>query len=88
MTSAQAGRGGSSPAHLRSLADGRAATRRMAGDLLTHVPDVGDVVTQRLLDAWVEQAADTLLALSDALEERLLARGGATAPDGHIRTRP
>jgi hypothetical protein len=60
----------------------------MAGDLLTHVPDVGDVVTQRLLDAWVEQAADTLLALSDALEERLLARGSATAPDGHIRTRP
>jgi hypothetical protein len=60
----------------------------MAGDLLTHVPDVGDVVTQRLLDAWVEQAADTLLALSDALEERLLARGSTMAPDGHLRARP
>lgn len=85
MTSAQ-GRGRSSPAQLRSLADGRAATRRMAGDLLTHVPDVGDVVVQRLLDAWVEQAADTLLALSDALEERLLTAGSTTAPEQRLRT--
>lgn len=85
MTSAQ-GRGSASPAQLRSLADGRAATRRMASDLLTHVPDVGDVVVQRLLDSWVEQAADTLLALSDALEERLLSPGSTAMPEHHVRT--
>jgi hypothetical protein len=60
----------------------------MAGELLTHVPDVGDVSTQRLLDAWVEQAADTLLALSDALEERLLAHGSTTARDARLRVEP
>jgi hypothetical protein len=60
----------------------------MAGDLLTHVPDVGDVAVQRLLDAWVEQAADTLLALSDALEERLLAQGSTTSRGGRQRAGP
>jgi hypothetical protein len=47
----------------------------MSDDLLTHLPDLGDLPTQRALDAWVEQAADTLRALSEALEERLLELG-------------
>jgi hypothetical protein len=47
----------------------------MSDDLLTHLPDLGDLPTQRALDAWVEQGADTLRALSEALEERLLELG-------------
>ena len=65
------------PATLRALATSRAATRSMSDELLTHVPDLGDLPTQRALDAWVEQAADTLRALSEALEERLLDLGSA-----------
>jgi hypothetical protein len=34
-------------------------------------------VTQRAVDAWVEQAADTLRALAEACEERLLEVGRA-----------
>ena len=56
----------------------------MSDDLLTHLPDLGDLPTQRALDAWVEQAADTLRALSEALEERLLDLGSTrgTRPTG------
>ncbi|HET6667568.1 MAG TPA: hypothetical protein VFG98_09835 [Intrasporangium sp.] len=60
------------PATLRALTRARSLTRELADDLLTHLPDLGDIGTQRELDTWVEQAADTLRALSDALEERLL----------------
>ena len=60
------------PATLRALTRARRVTRDLAEDLLTHLPDLGDIGTQRELDAWVEQAADTLRALSDAMEERLL----------------
>ena len=52
----------------------------MSDDLLTHLPDLGDLPTQRALDAWVEQAADTLRALSEALEERLLDLGVDARP--------
>jgi len=52
----------------------------MSDDLLTHLPDLGDLPTQRALDAWVEQAADTLRALSEALEERLLELGSKRSP--------
>jgi hypothetical protein len=65
------------PATLRALATARSTTRSLSEELLTHVPDVGDLPTQRALDAWVEQAADTLAALSEALEERLLELGAA-----------
>ncbi|MCU1536734.1 MAG: hypothetical protein JWP82_1085 [Humibacillus sp.] len=65
------------PATLRALAATRARTRELSDDLLGHLPDVGDLTTQRLLDAWVEQAADTLRALSEAAEERLLELGRA-----------
>lgn len=64
--------GTADPATLRALTAARSATRTMSDDLLTHLPDIGDLPTQRALDAWVEQAADTLRALSEALEERLL----------------
>ena len=60
------------PATLRALTRARRVTRDLADDLLTHLPDLGDIGTQRQLDTWVEQAADTLRALSDAIEERLL----------------
>lgn len=67
--------GTADPATLRALVTARATTRTMSDDLLTHLPDLGDLPTQRALDAWVEQAADTLRALSEALEERLLELG-------------
>lgn len=85
MTTARPG-GGFAAGLVPALVEGRAVTRAMATELLTHLPDVGEVATQRLLDAWVEQAADTLLALSDALEERILEIGaGRSHPD---RARP
>ena len=67
--------GAADPATLRALADARAGARSLSDALLTHLPDVGDLATQRLLDAWVEQGADTLRALAEALEERLLDLG-------------
>src|SRR3954471_15622992 len=67
------------PGTLRALATGRSSTRTLSDDLLTHLPDLGDLPTQRALDAWVEQAADTLRALSEALEERLLDLGATPA---------
>ena len=69
-------------AALRALAAARLETRAMSDTLLDHLPDIGDLTTQRLLDAWVEQAADALRALSEAAEERLLDLGRASAPDG------
>ena len=38
-----------------------------SADLLDHYVETGDVVTQHLVDGLVEQAADTLRALTDAL---------------------
>jgi len=62
-------------ATLRALTAARSVSREQADELLTHLPVVGDPATQRLLDAWVEQAADTLRAVSEALEERLIDLG-------------
>jgi hypothetical protein len=80
-------------ATLRALTATRSATRTMSDALLTHVPDLGDLPTQRALDAWVEQAADTLRALSETVEERLLDLGSRragtavdTSPDPAPRT--
>ncbi|GAA2489447.1 hypothetical protein [Terrabacter carboxydivorans] len=77
MTDGSPGAGAADPAILRALTTGRSTTRTMSDELLTHLPDLGDLPTQRALDAWVEQAADTLRALSEALEERLLELGSA-----------
>jgi hypothetical protein len=65
---------------LRALAATRAAARDQADELLLHVPVVGDLGVQRLLDGWVEQAADTLRAVSEAAEERLLELGRSSEP--------
>lgn len=73
---------------VQALAEGRSLTRELAGDLLTHMPELGSPVEQRRLDAWVEQAADTLLALSDTLEERLLELGRSVPAEEHRRVRP
>ena len=88
MTDGSPGAGAADPAILRALTTARSATRTMSDELLTHLPDLGDLQTQRALDAWVEQAADTLRALSEALEERLLDLGSAAAPDVASRARP
>src|SRR3954451_3204005 len=83
MTERRWGPGRADPATLRSLTDARSTTRTLSDELLTHLPDLGDLPTQRALDAWVEHAADTLRALSESLEERLLELGSApTSPAG------
>ncbi|MGO4598202.1 hypothetical protein [Terrabacter sp. 2RAF25] len=87
MSEGNRGPGVADPATLRALTTSRAAARSMSDELLTHLPDLGDLPTQRALDAWVEQAADTLRALSEALEERLLDLGSAAAHDSSGRAR-
>jgi hypothetical protein len=80
--------GAADPATLRALTTSRSTTRALSDELLTHLPDLGDLPTQRALDAWVEQAADTLRALSEALEERLIHLGTAPVSDAAAFTRP
>ena len=63
-------------------------TRDLAEELLTHLPDVGDLPTQRALDHWVEQAADSLRALSEAMEERLIDVGNGAGNDAGHAGRP
>lgn len=70
------------PRAARALADGRSLTRDLAADLLTHLPELGSAKAQRHLDTWVEQAAETLLALSEVLEERLLDLGSTVDTGG------
>lgn len=74
-------------ATLRGLARTRSTTRELSDQLLTHLPDLGDAVTQRAVDSWVEQAADTLRALGEALEERLIELGRAPADPGRTTHR-
>jgi len=69
-------------ATLRGLTRGRVLTRDLADELLTHLPDVGDLMTQRVLDDWVERAADSLRAVSEAMEERLIDLGSGTGIGG------
>jgi hypothetical protein len=53
---------------LLRLLDGlRLVARSAAGDVLSHVPDTGDTSTGRAVDDFVEQAADSLRALDEAL---------------------
>lgn len=87
MSEGNRGPGVADPPTLRALTTSRAAARSMSDELLTHLPDLGDLPTQRALDAWVEQAADTLRALSEALEERLLDLGSVAAQDSSDRAR-
>src|SRR6478736_1191758 len=47
MTEGSRVAGAADPATLRALAAGRSTTRTLSDDLLTHLPDVGDLPTQR-----------------------------------------
>ena len=63
-----------------ALSGARRTGLDLADDLLTHLPDLGDPVTQRAVDGWVEQAADTLRAVAEAVAERLLDMGRTSSP--------
>jgi hypothetical protein len=80
--------GAADPATTRVLIAARSTARELSDELLTHLPDLGHLPTQRALDVWVEQAADTLRALSEALEERLLDLGTGPASGHASATRP
>lgn len=64
-------------AALADLAGARRVAFAAADELLGHAPDTGDLAASRHLDAWVDQAADTLRALSEALEESLIDLGAS-----------
>lgn len=51
--------------------------QRQAAELLSFLPDVGEPRVQRTVDALVEQASDTLLALADTVEAGAVEAGAA-----------
>lgn len=79
MTDGTAAGRHATPAVLAALSDARRLGLDLSEELLTHLPDLGDPVTQRAVDTWVEQAADTLRAVAESLEERLIDLGRAPA---------
>ncbi len=56
---------------VRVLASVREEARAQADDVLGHVPDTGDTATGRAVDDFVEQAADALRALDEAVAQTL-----------------
>ena len=48
-----------------------ASRSAQADDILGHVPDTGDTATGRTVDDFVDQAADALRALDEAVAETL-----------------
>jgi hypothetical protein len=56
---------------VRVLAAVREVARTQADELLGQVPDTGDSATGRAVDDFVEQAADALRALDEAVAETL-----------------
>jgi hypothetical protein len=56
---------------VRVLSTVREVARAEADDLLAQVPDTGDSATGRAVDDFVEQAADALRALDEAVAETL-----------------
>ena len=56
---------------VRVLSSVREVARSEADDLLGQVPDTGDSATGRAVDDFVEQAADALRALDEAVAETL-----------------
>ncbi len=56
---------------VRVLTAVREVARAQGDDVLGHVPDTGDTATGRAVDDFVEQAADALRALDEALAETL-----------------
>ncbi|MDN5789935.1 MAG: hypothetical protein L0H25_03595 [Micrococcales bacterium] len=83
MTAGTAGEGGARPATRRALGRIHRTTREIADDLLGHLPDLGDAHAQRAVDAWVDQAAETMRALTQSLEDRLLGSRQDSPPPGH-----
>lgn len=49
----------------------RETARGQADDVLAYVPDTGDPATGRAVDDFVEQAADALRALDEAVAQTL-----------------
>jgi phage-related minor tail protein len=67
---------------VRVLTAVREVARTEADDLLSQVPDTGDSATGRAVDDFVEQAADALRALGEAVTETLRRLSvAATEPD-------
>jgi hypothetical protein len=54
---------------VRALTAVREAALASSEDVLRYVPDTGDTATGRAVDDFVEQAADALRALDQALAE-------------------
>lgn len=77
------GSGGPATATQTALTQARRTALDLADDLLTHLPDLGDGPTQRSVDGWVDQAADALRAVAEALEECLLDTGRGSGPVRH-----
>ena len=56
---------------VRALGAVRELARAQADDILGHVPDTGDAATGRAVDDFVDQAADALRALDEAVAATL-----------------
>ena len=56
---------------VRALGAVRELARGQADDILGHVPDTGDRATGRAVDDFVDQAADALRALEEAVTQTL-----------------
>ena len=52
-----------------ALSRSGAASLEASHELLAHYSDTGDAATQRAVDALIDQAADTLRALTDSLAD-------------------
>jgi len=66
---------------VRALGAVRSLALAQADEMLGSLPDTGDRVTGRAVDDFVEQAADALRALDEAVA-RTLADLGSPAPEG------
>jgi hypothetical protein len=58
----------------------RSVARAQASQVLTALPDAGDVTTSRAVDDLVEQAADALRALDEVVTRTVQRLGAAGAP--------
>ena len=56
---------------VRTLHAVRSVARAQADEVLAYLPDTGDLATGRAVDDFVEQAADALRALDEAVTQTL-----------------
>jgi len=73
---------------VRVLRTVREVARTQADDLLGQVPDSGDPATGRAVDDFVEQAADALRALDEAVAGTLRRLAVTAAEPGDEAARP